>query len=64
MSKFVGCLIGFQCWMAVGLTGSKCGKGKLIEFFVLALILQLWVSQVQKLLSRCKLAFRGRWNFG
>ncbi|ANN26467.1 hypothetical protein FORC17_1404 [Vibrio vulnificus] len=46
------------------LIGSKCGKGKLIEVFVLALSLQLWVSQVQKLLSRCKFAFRGRWNFG
>ena len=35
MSKFVGCLIGFQCWLVVNFTGSKCGKGKLIEAFVL-----------------------------
>ncbi|HAS6203982.1 TPA: hypothetical protein I7151_14085 [Vibrio vulnificus] len=36
--KFVGCLIGFQCWMAVSLTCSKCGKGKLIEALAFAVI--------------------------
>ncbi|EGQ9714610.1 hypothetical protein FWP28_10055 [Vibrio alginolyticus] len=33
MPIFLGCLIGFQCWMAVSLTCSKCGKGKSIEAF-------------------------------
>ncbi len=44
---FVGCLIGFQRWLVVNLTGSKCGKGKLIEAFVIALSLQLYVSLPQ-----------------
>ncbi|TOD34870.1 hypothetical protein CGJ65_24105 [Vibrio parahaemolyticus] len=51
MPNFVGCLIGFHSRLVVSLTGSKCGKGKLIEVFILALSLQLWVSQVQNL--RC-----------
>ncbi|EGQ9864267.1 hypothetical protein D6Y15_24260 [Vibrio parahaemolyticus] len=46
MPRFVGCLIGFQCWLVVSVTGSKCGKGKLIEAFVLAVSLSLLVSQV------------------
>jgi len=43
----------------VSLTGSKCGKGKLIEAFALALRLQLYVSLPQKRLERRKSAFRG-----
>jgi len=35
MPKFVGCLIGFQCWLVVNPTGLNCGKGKSIEAFVL-----------------------------
>lgn len=42
MPNFVGCLIGFQCWMAVSLTSSKCGKGKSIEAFDFAASLSLW----------------------
>ncbi len=34
------------------LIGSKCGKGKLIEAFVLVLNLQLYVSLPQKQLDR------------
>ncbi len=63
MPKFVGCLIHFWCWLVASFTGSKCGKGKLIEAFFVAISSSLLVSQVQKLLSRCKFAFRGRWNF-
>ncbi len=36
----------------VSFTGSKCGKGKLIEAFVLTLSLQLYVSLPQKRLER------------
>ncbi|TOH65966.1 hypothetical protein CGI76_22740 [Vibrio parahaemolyticus] len=39
MPRFAGCLIGFHSRLVVSFTGSKCGKGKLIEAFVLALSL-------------------------
>ncbi|WP_320207190.1 hypothetical protein, partial [Vibrio parahaemolyticus] len=42
-----GCLIGFHSRLVVNFTGSKYGKGKLIEAFVLALRLQLYVSAPQ-----------------
>ncbi|AWG78399.1 hypothetical protein GUM57_23810 [Vibrio parahaemolyticus] len=64
MPRFAGCLIGFQSRLVVSLTGSKSGKGKLIVAFVFAISSWLLVSQVQKLLSCCKFAFRGCWNFG
>ncbi|ADV86319.1 hypothetical protein VVMO6_01297 [Vibrio vulnificus MO6-24/O] len=38
--------------MVVNFTGSKCGKGKLIEAFALALRLQLYASSSQKQLDR------------
>ncbi|EGQ9833513.1 TPA: hypothetical protein I7151_22440 [Vibrio vulnificus] len=47
MQKFVGCLISFQCRMAVSLTCSKCGKGKSIEAFDFAASLSLWHFRVQ-----------------
>ncbi|RZP85520.1 hypothetical protein D8T62_20045 [Vibrio vulnificus] len=59
MSNFVSCLIGFQCWLVASVTGSKCGKSKLIEGFVFAVSSQLLVSRVQKLLCRRHAAFRG-----
>ncbi len=40
MPNFVGCLIGFHSRLVVNFIGSKCGKGMLIEAFVLALSLQ------------------------
>ncbi|EOY4517432.1 hypothetical protein ACP51X_004587, partial [Vibrio vulnificus] len=47
---------GLRHWfsqsLVVNFTGSKCGKGKLIEAFVLALLLQLYVSAPQKQLDR------------
>ncbi|KIT48536.1 hypothetical protein H331_16265 [Vibrio parahaemolyticus 3644] len=52
MPRFAGCLIGFHIQLVVNFTGSKCGKGKLIEAFVLALRLQLYVSAPQKQLGR------------
>ncbi|KAB0317219.1 hypothetical protein F6W79_19735 [Vibrio diabolicus] len=61
---FVGCLIGFWSWLVVSLTGSKCGKGKSIETFEIAVSSQLWVSRVQNLLCCLRSAFRGRWNLG
>ncbi len=30
MPKFVGCLIGFQCWFVASFAGVKCGTSKLI----------------------------------
>ncbi|AXX59680.1 hypothetical protein FORC53_1341 [Vibrio vulnificus] len=48
----VGCLIGFQRWLAVNFIDPKCGKGKLIEAFVLVLNLQVYVSLPQKQLDR------------
>ncbi|TOA29707.1 hypothetical protein CGK29_22500 [Vibrio parahaemolyticus] len=54
MSNFVGCLIGFQCRLVLSVTGSMCGKGKLVEAFFFSVILKLLVSQVQKLLCRRK----------
>ena len=30
MPKFVGCLIGFQCWFVANLASVKCGKGKFL----------------------------------
>ena len=30
MPKFVGCLIGFQCWFVVSFASVKCGKSKFI----------------------------------
>ncbi|TOF50800.1 hypothetical protein CGJ22_21605 [Vibrio parahaemolyticus] len=64
MPMFVGCLIGFWSWLVVILTGSKCGKGKLIEAFEFAVSSQLWVSRVQNLPCCLRSAFRGRWNLG
>ncbi|TOH55116.1 hypothetical protein CGI77_23395 [Vibrio parahaemolyticus] len=64
MPRFAGCLIDFHCRLVVNLTGSKCEKGRLIEAFVLALSLQLWVFRTQNLLGCLRSTFRGRWNLG
>jgi len=64
MPRFVGCLIGFHSRLVVNFTGSKCGKGKLIEAFALALRLQLYASSSQKQLDRWKSVFRSCRNFG
>ncbi|QMV37047.1 hypothetical protein F6X00_12215 [Vibrio vulnificus] len=50
MPKFMGCLIGFQCWMAASYDGSKCGKSKSIEAFDFATSLSIWHFRVQNLL--------------
>ncbi|NNN48647.1 hypothetical protein FKN12_12140 [Vibrio sp. 2-2(8)] len=34
--SFFVCLNEFWCWFVVNLAGAKCGKGKLIDHFVLA----------------------------
>jgi hypothetical protein len=52
MPMLMGCLIGFQRWLVASFDGSKCGKGKSIEAFALALSLQLYVSLPQKQLER------------
>ncbi len=57
MPRFAGCLIDFHSRLVENLTGSKCGKGKLIEAFVLALSLQLYVSLPQKQLNAESLYF-------